>query len=116
MKNLKITRVGSLVVGILTAAIIVISQVFFIPNQSQIKSGSDSEQQDATPEGAEFFSPSAYSLPSSSTTVVLNHDLSCIEEILFGEPSTREIPTLVQRSVGKLFKALFQFIIAPNAP
>ncbi len=117
MKPLKKTRFWSLALGVLTAFVIVFSQVFYVANTEQFtQDHSDTEQQSPESEEKGQVTLSTYSLPSSSTSLVLNHDFSFIQEILFYAQKPEGTPTIIQRSVGKLFKALFQFIISPNAP
>lgn len=113
MKALRKTRLWSLVLGVFTALVIVFSQVLYVPNEEQAVIEPETEQQSSEEPG---FTLSTYSLPSSSTSLVLSHDLSFIQEILFGEQKPDVASTTIQLSVGKLFKALFQFVIAPNAP
>lgn len=113
MKAMEKTRLWSLALGVITALVIVFSQVLYVPNAGQAEADLDTEQQSS--EEASF-TLSTYSLPSTSTSLVLSHDLSFIQEILFGEQKPDVAPTTIQLSVGKLFKALFQFVIAPNAP
>lgn len=113
MKTSEKTRLWSLVLGVFTALVIVFSQVLYVPNAEQAAVNPETEQQSS--EEANF-TLSTYSLPSSSTSLVLSHDLSFIQEILFGERKPDATPATIQLSVGRLFKALFQFVIAPNAP
>lgn len=113
MKSLEKTRFWSLALGVFTALVIVFSQVLYVPEAEQDEAGTETEQQSSDDTS---FTLSTYSLPSSTTSLVLSHDLSVIQEILFGEHKPEVTPATIQLSVGRLFKALFQFVIAPNAP
>ena len=103
--------------GILTAFVIVFSQVFYVAHSAQsVQDDADTEQQSSEPEEKGHVTLSTYSLPSPSTSLVLNHDFSFIQEILFDGQKPEGTPAIIQLSAGRLFKALFQFIISPNAP
>ncbi|MBX2967404.1 MAG: hypothetical protein KF845_14775 [Cyclobacteriaceae bacterium] len=117
MKTSKTIRFWSLVLGIATALSIVFSQFFYFDNQVNEKkaavehhdTSSDSKESD------QFISQPSFSQPVTSS-FVLNQDLSVIHEILFGDHEPENVPVQLTISAGKLFKALFQFIISPNAP
>jgi hypothetical protein len=47
---------------------------------------------------------------------MLNQEFSFIEELILDSDETEANPINVQLATGRLFKALFSFIISPNAP
>lgn len=111
-------RLGSMIAGIITAAIITLTQLFYFEVKTSTEQKPETEQQSSTtPVGQEqhLSLPAPHSLPVSAH-VVLSHEFSFIEEIIFGESNPEFRPVEMQRATGKLFKALFQFIISPNAP
>jgi len=117
MKTAENIRFWSLAMGILTAGAIVFTQFFYFDHQASEKSVSI-EHQDATSdseEGGQYISQPSFSQPVTSA-FVLQHELAVIHEILFGDHEPEETPVQLTLSTGKLFRALFQFIISPNAP
>lgn len=117
MKTTGKIRLLTLLLGILTALVIVVTQMFYFGAARVAEQTPVAEQQDATTSGDESFIslPSLYSLPSS-IHVVLSHEFSFIEEILLDGNQTESRPAELQLHPGRLFKTLFYFIIAPNAP
>ncbi|MBX2947116.1 MAG: hypothetical protein KF725_14895 [Cyclobacteriaceae bacterium] len=113
---MKKARFISLILGILIATVIVLSQILYVPTTKVADVNPETEQQNPLPEGESLLVLSSYSLPSTSTSLLVSHDLSFIHEILFASQKPDATPFIPQLSVGKLFKALFQFIISPNAP
>lgn len=103
--------------GILTATVIVLSQLFWFQANTITKSSAETEQTDAqkeTSQEAHISLPSS-SLPSSNT-VVVEHDFSFLHEILFEEETSTEASKTVLTTASKFFQTLFRTIIAPNAP
>jgi hypothetical protein len=106
--------------GILTAAIISFSQLFFYQasdlSKKEVKTDQhdDSRKDNSSPDQFYFSIPS--SNVHSSTHVDSGPDFSFLLEVLFSaeKPAQRVVQSPV--SVGKLFQTLFQVIIAPNAP
>jgi hypothetical protein len=119
MKTSKTIRFWSLGVGMLTAAGIVFSQVFFF-GQQQAFSKAHVEQHDPTPdsnskEGDLYISQPSFSQPVTAS-FVLQQELTVIQEIIFGGREPEEPRVQLTLATGKFFRALFQFIISPNAP
>jgi hypothetical protein len=103
--------------GIITAMVIVLSQLFWFQSNTVTKKSASAEQTDTkkdTSSEARISLPSS-SLPSTSTVVVEN-DFSFIHEILFEEETANEASKTVVNTAGKFFHTLFRTIIAPNAP
>ena len=104
--------------GILTAMVIVLSQLFWFQTATLTKKVAETEQKsDAAkeaPQEAQISLPSS-SLPSSNT-VVVEHDFSFIHEILFEKENSPEASKSVVLTAGKFFHTLFRAIISPNAP
>src|SRR5690606_15104561 len=104
MKTSKTIRFWSLAMGVLTAAGILFSQFFFFCLQETF----------AKAEVVTHYHP-AFSQPVTAS-FVLQQELAVIQEILFGDHEPEESPVQLTLSTGKFFRALFQFIISPNAP
>ena len=104
--------------GIITALVIVLSQLFWFQAATFTKKVAETEQKNnATKEAtqeAQISLPSS-SLPSSNT-VVVEHDFSFIHEILFEKETSPEASKSVLLTAGKFFHTLFRAIISPNAP
>lgn len=123
MKTAGNIRIWSLVLGILTAGTIVFSQFFYFDYQASGRGASVEHQdavsdQDPSPdqeEGGQYINQPSFSQPVTSS-FVLQQELAVIHEILFGDHEPEETPVQLTLSTGKLFRALFQFIISPNAP
>lgn len=111
-------RIWTLFFGIITALVIVVSQLFWFQATTPAKK-SAVEEQTATPD-EEGSQQAHISLPSSSlpstNTVVVNHEFSFIHEILFEEESTSETASTLVSATGKFFQTLFRTAISPNAP
>lgn len=104
--------------GILTASVIVLSQLFWFQTATLTKKVAKTEQKsDAaqqTQEEAQISLPSS-SLPSTNT-VVVEHDFTFLHEILFEKETSPEVSKSVLQTAGKFFQTLFRAIISPNAP
>jgi hypothetical protein len=117
MKTSKTIRFWSLAMGVLTAAGILFSQFFFF-GQQETFAKAEVEQHDATSDsedGDQYISQPSFSQPVTAS-FVLQQELAVIQEILFGDHEPEESPVQLTLSTGKFFRALFQFIISPNAP
>lgn len=116
MKTSKTIRIWSLALGITTALAIVLSQSFCFGYEASLKKAEvEHHESSESPEGEQFINQPSYSQPVSSS-FVFNHDLSLILEIAFGDHEAEDAPVKLTHASGKLFKALFHFIISPNAP
>jgi hypothetical protein len=118
MKSLLKTRILITTLGILTALVIVLMQVFCYEFSGNLIQKVDSEQQSESSDKDHdhFISlPASCSLPSSAS-LMLNQEFSFIEELILDSDETEANPVNVQLATGRLFKALFSFIISPNAP
>ncbi len=107
-------KIWTLFFGILTAMVIVLSQLFWFQAATFTKKVAETEQKsDAAKETTQ---EAQISLPSSSNTVVVEHDFSFIHEILFEKENSPEVSKSVLLTAGKFFQTLFRAIISPNAP
>jgi hypothetical protein len=120
-KNRQI-RFGTLIAGILTALVIVVSQLFYFEKFDHAKKEVKTEQpegqgqsSDATDDGTYISLPSS-TLPSSSTHVEFLQHSFCLFEIIFPEREVA-VPDLGSSlSLSKFFQTLFHTLISPNAP
>lgn len=110
-------RLFTVLLGVLTALVIVLTQLFYFELSESAVQNSETEQQNSSSSDQEniISLPSSYSLPASAH-VDLNHEFTVIKEILFDVELLELPPVELQASAGRLFKALFHFIISPNAP
>lgn len=114
MSAFKNVRIVTLLAGVLTALVIGYTQLVYVELLQGQKA--DTEQQSTLPEEESYVSlPASYSIPSS-THVVLQHDFSFIEEFLLDANDDKPALEVLQLATGKLFRALFHYIISPNAP
>lgn len=118
MKSLLKTRILITTLGILTALVIVLMQVFCYEFSESLIQKVDTEQQSESSDNNRdhfILLPASCSLPSTAS-LILNHEFTFIEELILDNEETEVNPVNVQLATGRLFKALFSFIISPNAP
>ncbi len=109
-------------IGLLTAVVILFSQLFYVQNtglaKKEVKTeqteDQDSQDQD-TPEDLAISSTPYISIPISST-IEVEKEQSFIFEILFEQEVDFPTRIEVNRTLGKFFQHLFRVIISPNAP
>ncbi len=106
-----------MVMGIITALIVVFSQVFFIPatNYSKKETKTDREQKQKSTDESYVSLPSV-SQPSPSIHVEVIQKSCFLFEILFEKGEEAEETVNFPLSLGKFFHTLFRVIISPNAP
>lgn len=109
-----------MVMGIVTALVVVFSQVFYFQPTNYSKKEVKSEQQKKQEKSSENDNHSFISLPSisqsTSTHVEVDHESSFLLEILFEDKEKEARSTEIPVSFGKFFHTLFRAIISPNAP
>jgi len=111
----------TLIIGILTALVIVFFQVFYfqaVPVSHAGKAATKTEKHDAKEATGDnsVISLPAGSMPSPTTAVELNHEAVCVLDILFEQETECDPSTTLSHAAGKLFSTLFRVIISPNAP
>ncbi len=108
----------TIITGVLTALIIVVSQLFYFEQahtcKKEIKTEQQQGDQSQSDDGAYITLPSS-TLPSS-THVEFNQEAFCLFEILFEEEKAEEHDFNVSLPLSKFFQTLFGAIISPNAP
>lgn len=114
-------KIATLILGVITALVVVFSQLFCFQDFSGA-SQSDSTEQSANAEKESGNTTENYitqlSSPStSSSSIVVEQEFSFIQDITQQVKEVREelVSTLVVRT-GKFFQTLFSAIISPNAP
>lgn len=114
-------KIATLVLGIITAVVVVFSQLFCFQDFS-IDAKSDSTEQGTNAENESDKTTENYitQLSSPSTTsssIVVEQDFSFIQDIKQQVKEVKQelVSTLVIRT-SKLFQTLFSAIISPNAP
>lgn len=106
----------TLAAGILTALIIVVSQLFYFETAHACKKEIKTEQQQGDQSGDDAYITLPSSTLPSSTHVQFNQEAFCLFEILFEEENTEERDFNVSLPLSKFFQTLFGAIISPNAP
>ncbi|HEY8938418.1 MAG TPA: hypothetical protein VIM65_24530 [Cyclobacteriaceae bacterium] len=107
---------ATIIMGLITALVVIFSQVFFFEaarySKKEVKTEKQEKQKNAD--------DSCISLPSfsqpTSAHVEINTKPFCLFEILFEENEQPEVSQSVPLSLGKFFQTLFRVIISPNAP
>lgn len=112
----KPNKTWTLFFGIVTALVIVFTQLFWFQS-TDIKSSKVDTEQAADADSTE---EAHISLPSSSipasTSVEVGQGPSFIQEILFQQESESQASSHLPNAIGKFFQTLFRVTIAPNAP
>jgi hypothetical protein len=116
MKRKPGIRLGTLVIGVITALAIVISQFCNLQeaDQTKVKKETKTEQQE-TQSGDEAYLTVSTSLPSSSH-VEIQQETFFLFEILLEDEKTAEHHVAFGRPINQFFQTLFGAIISPNAP
>lgn len=119
MRRNREIRFGTIIVGILTALAIIVSQFFYFEKvdhpKKEVKAAQHDDQSSNAENGTYITLPSS-TPPSSSTHVEFLKDSFCLFEIIFLEKEVA-VPDLGgSLSLGKLFQTLFHTLISPNAP
>jgi hypothetical protein len=116
------SRILLIITGLLTAVVILFSQLFYVQNTGLTKKEVKTEQtedQDSqdqeTPEDLVITSTPSISIPIAST-IEVEKEQSFIFEILFEHEITFPNKVEISRSLGKFFQHMFRVIISPNAP
>ncbi len=118
----KQSRILLIITGLITAGVILFSQLFYVQNASLSKKEVKTEQTEdqdsqdpAPPEDLVISSAPSISIPVSST-IEVEKEQSFIFEILFEQEIDFPTRVEVSRTLGKFFQHLFRVIISPNAP
>jgi hypothetical protein len=114
-------KIATLILGVITALVVVFSQLFCFQDFSTA-TPSDNIEQSANAEKeagntAENYITQLSSPSTSSSSIVVDQEFSFIQDIAQQVKEVREelVSTLVVRT-GKFFQTLFSAIISPNAP
>lgn len=116
MKSLFRHKTLTLLAGIVTAGVIVFSQLFYFQAATYCQEKVDTKQHDPTSDSPESYISIPSSTISSTCNVEIHQDLSSVSEILFEKQSDEESNNIISLPVNKFFHTLFRFIISPNAP
>jgi hypothetical protein len=108
----------TIVIGVLTAMMVVCSQLFFFqaprPLKKEIKT--EKTDQQSSSERDDIISLPSFSQPTSAAHVEMNIRSFCLFEILFEENEEEASVHSLPLSFGKLLQTLFRVTISPNAP
>ena len=109
-----------MVAGVITALVIVFSQVFYFQApayaKKDVKTGHEKKEKQSEKNDKQFISLPSISQPTASTNVEADHESAFLLEILFEDKAEPADHAEVPRSLGKFFHTLFRVIISPNAP
>jgi hypothetical protein len=107
-----------LVLGVLTASILTVSQLFQYQQddfrQKEVKTEKQSEE--STPDQSAAFIASATVSVLNSVGTHINQEIVFLFDILFQEDKQYPWIPAVPLALGKYFQTLFHIIISPNAP
>lgn len=116
MKSLSRHKILTLLAGIVTAGVIVFSQLFYFQAATYCQEKVDTEQHDGKSDAPESHISIPSSTISSTSSIEIHQDLSFILETLFEKESADVSDHEISLPVNKFFSTLFRFIISPNAP
>jgi len=105
-----------LLAGIVTAGVIVFSQLFYFQAATYCQEKVDTEQSEKKSDAPESYISIPSSTISSTSNIELHQDISFALEALFENESDEEPTNTISIPVNKFFSTLFRFIISPNAP
>jgi hypothetical protein len=123
MKQKKL-RYASLLIGVLTALSILLSQIQYYTTSAEVQhyrqkeqaQGEDQQEHDQDHQDQiVYFSVSSSTSPGS-THVELNHEAFFLFEISYKEKTDDAIDEGIQRPINRLLRILLGAIISPNAP
>jgi hypothetical protein len=110
-------RFITVIFGIITALVLVVSQVFFFTGTDYNKKEQKTENHSEEPSsGQDVRFIVASSAASASIQTQIHHEIIFLFEILFVEDEPYSRTTDIPLSLGKYFRTLFHIIISPNAP
>lgn len=118
MKNSNNKRAFTLTTGLLTALVVVISQLFcFQVQETSSKKEVAAAQQDDSSSSSEeaFFTMPSSTLPSSNH-VEVHQETFLLIEILFEEEQSSTSVESIAKPVSQWLFTLFRTAISPNAP
>jgi cell division protein FtsI/penicillin-binding protein 2 len=101
-----------LFVGILSVAVIVLTQSFYKPVAEQ-KAKAKTEQNDTKNE-ASIHAPS--DVVSNGNTLAVNQDQEIVPRQVAISEEPKKVVAFIRQSLFKFFRTLFRTSIAPNAP
>ncbi len=117
MKNKATIQTGTIIAGVLTAVVIVVSQLFYFEKAHIVKKEIKTEQSSSDDAGDEaYITLPSSTLPSSSTHVEFNQEAFFLFEIVFEEKEQTEPYFNIKLPLSTFFRTLFGAIISPNAP
>lgn len=114
-------KIATLILGVITALVVVFSQLFCFQNFSTDAQPDGTEQsssaENESDQAAENYITQLSSPSTSSGNIVVEQEFSFIQDITqqIKEVKQELVSTLVVRT-GKFFETLFSAIISPNAP
>lgn len=109
----------TLITGIITALVIVVSQFFYFekpePSKKEVKTEHQQDPSSDNQSDAYITLPSS-TLPSSTTHPEFQQQSFCLFEIIYPEKEAEQHDFSVSIPLGTFFQTLFHTIISPNAP
>lgn len=116
----RIHKKSTILLGILTALVVVFSQLFLYQGAELCKKEKKEAETEQSTSGAAEDQGTFISLPSNSVFPSLHkevsHEANFLFEIFFNEEEQSFYVPDVAPALGKYFQTLFHIIISPNAP
>jgi hypothetical protein len=102
-----------MIAGILSVAVVVLTQSFYQPIEG-IQKKAKAEQTDQT--GKEVFINAPSDMVPHGNTVAVNENTPSIAEKIGSTDEPKKAVVVVKKVIVTFFKTLFRVFIAPNAP
>jgi len=117
MEKRNAIRFGTLLIGVLTALAIVLSQLFFfhVPVEHKVKKEHQENSTDSSASDEAYYSLPSTIVPSSAH-VEVHQETFCLFEILFEEDGVETEDSGVTLPVSHYLQTLLGVVISPNAP
>lgn len=109
-------RVFMMVIGALTAAVVVFTQLFLYEGPSSVGEEVKTEKTTEKSSGDQIFLSGPSDTVLSSFHAGVHHEPVFLFEILFDRQDNSNWTPEIPVSLGKYFLTLFHIIISPNAP
>ena len=103
-----------IVIGILSVAIIVLTQSFYQPVETHVKKANSERSADKNENNVTISAPS--DVVPHGNAVALNQSTPSLAEKISGIEKPATTTLVIKKAFVTFFKTLFRVIIAPNAP
>lgn len=105
-----------MIAGILSMAVIVLTQSFYEPTETSFKKVKTEKNKDQSQQGDQVFVSAPSDLANHGTTQIVDNHSSPVAEKANHTTESNPAVVLIKKTAIRFFQTLFRVIIAPNAP